>query len=317
MRRLTSLGFILLLLTTLTVPVYAQSAEDDEALSDTESKVDSILQDTTGDEADATESTSDSDSTPSDTPTGILGDSSDKGFTGTYSDEDPESPAYKEKKLFGDDEAPDEEDEEGGDVVDNATHVLKMEFDTRVVITDTRSAYSYLEINYTTKMEQEIQVGNRRFRTRGKANIMTDIVGTLAGNELFTCELDIKISDADVDMMVRHSEVEESEELDASSSLAVQLKFNKQDLLEDWFSNCLGVDGSQFNTKGEQEKYLFTALEAIDPSLSGILVEEYDPLVESTVDLETPPILIEDLDSYEEILIEGNGEIVIEPLGGE
>lgn len=317
MRRMTRLGFILLLLTVLTTPVYAQSADDEDVVDDTTSKVDSILQDPTDDEADNTEASSDNAGVTDNSPSGVLGESTDKGFTGTYSEDDPDSPAYKEKQLFGDDEAPNEEDEGGGDIVDNATHILKMEFDTRVVITDTRSAFSYLEINYTTKMEQDIQVGNRRFRTRGKTNIMTDIVGTLAGNELFTCELDIKISDADVDIMVRHSEVEESEEMDASSNLAVQLKFNKQDLLEDWFSNCLGVDGSQFNTKGEQEKYLFTALEAIDPSLSGILVEEYDPLLQSSVDLETPPILIEDLDSYEEILIEGNGEIVIEPLGGE
>lgn len=311
------LSIALLLLATLAEPASAQWREMDDDTGDGLT-VDTVFDDGSDtSDTSATQTPTKISDTPADTDDTNSASEIPKNFTGTFSDEDPDSDAFKEKNLFGDDEADEEEEEEDTGTIEGATHLLKMEFNSQVVVTDTKTNNSYIEINYSTKIDQEIQIKDRRFRVKGKAGITTDIVGTLAGNELFTCTLDIQVSDANVDIMTRHTETEETDEESAISKLALQLKFKQDDLMEDWFSNCLAMDGSMLNTKGDKEKYLFTTLKAISPDLEGIIVEDYDPEEVSRIDLITEPIIIEDLDSFEEVLVQGDGDITIEPLGEE
>src|SRR3989339_969896 len=84
-------------------------------------------------------------------------------FTGTFAEDDPDSEVYQEHQIFGEDEAEDEE-EEGEAVDEGPTHLLKLEFESQVVVSDALAATPFLEISYTLKLEQEIEVVNRRFR---------------------------------------------------------------------------------------------------------------------------------------------------------
>jgi hypothetical protein len=239
-------------------------------------------------------------------------------LTGTLADDDTDSDVYKENQIFGDDEA---EDEDSEDVLsEGATHLLKFDFESQVVVTDIATGTPFLEILYTLKLEEEIEVVEKRFRSTGTVEIVTDIVGILAGNELFNCKLDIQMDNVEADIMTRYtytpeSESEEDDEIvEEESKLALQIKFNKDSLLEDWFSNCLGTDGSLFNTRGDKEKYLLTTLESATPELTGVLVEYYDKEEEVTLDIVADPVIIEDEETHEEYLLQGNGTLVIEPL---
>ncbi len=143
---------------------------------------------------------------------------------------------------------------------------------------------------------------------------MTDIVGTLAGNDLFSCKLEVEINDVDVDVSTRRIvTLNEFDEI-ATSQLALQLKFTKSDLLEDWYSNCTAFDGSKLNTKGEQEKYLYQTLEAAQPSLEGLLIEDFDPTETSSLTLSTEEIIVDDVYGDEEFLLTGSGTVTVEPI---
>lgn len=283
----------------LTPVAHAQSSDD------TESKVDTILQDS---------STDDQANQPNDEISDEKESSSSKTngeLTGTLADDDPDSSAFNEKKVFGDDEAGDDESDSA---VAGATHLLRMEFASQVVILDKKIDTAIIEIHYITKIEQEIEVKDKRFRTRGRADVATDIVGNLAGNELFTCKLDIQLEKTPVDIMTRYNNTTETEDEPAKSELAVQIKFKKSDFFEDWFSNCIGVDGSVFNTKGDKEKYLSTTLESISPSLDAMLFEDYNPDDTVSLDISTDPIILDDLDAFEEVTLQGSGSVAIEPM---
>ena len=303
MKRTTSFTIVLLLLTAVSfTKAYAQSDET----SNSSSKVDTLLSDIYSSDSSADSNTenndSSSDSKSSDTSKfgkkkDIQDLLNDKGFTGTLDPDDPDSDAYKEKQVFGDDEAVDDEDE-----TDNsgATHTLKFDYSLQVVVTDTKKDVSNLEIDYNVKFEQPVEIKDKRYRTKGHAEVTTDIIGVLAGNELFTCKLDIQFDKTPVDIMTRYNHTEETETTPETSELAVQLKFKKADFMEDWLSNCTGVDGSELNTKGEKEKYLLVSLESISPSLDALLFKDYDPTDNASLDLLSEPILLDDSDISEQ-----------------
>ncbi|MFH1357337.1 MAG: hypothetical protein ABII18_09430 [bacterium] len=237
-------------------------------------------------------------------------------LTGTLADDDPDSDVYKENQLFGSEEAGDEDYEDIP--TEGATHLLKFDFESQVVVTDINTGAPFLEIVYTLKLEEEIEVVEKRFRSTGTAEIMTDIVGFLAGNELFSCKLDIQMENVEADIMTRYTYIPASEEedeiIEEESKLAVQIKFNKDSLLEDWFSSCLGTDGSLFNTRGDKEKYLLTTLESSTPELTGVVVEDYNKDEDITLDIIAEPTIIEDEETHEEYLLQGSGVLTIEPL---
>lgn len=283
MRRLSALLIFIIFCTlpTLVVPGpgFAQESETEEAWQETGQETESII--------------------PED-------------FTGTFADDDPESDVFEETQLFGEDEAAPGEKAEEVPEEDLPTHLLRFEFESLIVITDSRTENPYMEIRYFTKIEQEIQVKNKRYRTKGTAEIMTDIIGNLAGNELFACKLDIQMANSEVDIMTRYNIIPETEEEPEKSELALQIKFNRENLLEDWFSNCTAVDGSIFNTVGEKEKYLFMTIESVTPALSSIVIENYDTDLRSTLDVFADSIQIDD--DFDDILLEGTGTIDVDPL---
>jgi len=244
-------------------------------------------------------------------------------FSGTFDEEDEESEAAKEAEIFGSemldlepseegDEEADEEDlaDEFEDEVQN--HLLKFTYEGQVIITDTLTDISYLEITYQINLEQEVQILNRRFRAEGESEIITSVVGELAGNELFTCELEVQIPNSKVSLLLRHQETPETEEEDASSILAGQIKV--ANLKEDWLANCKGNDGSIFNTRGDQEEYFKMLIDSTTPELKGFVIEDYDREVEASVDITTDPFIIEDIDAFEEFLLQGSGLVTIEPI---
>lgn len=273
----------------------------------------------------------------------------DEDFTGTLSDEDPDSEVYKENELFGSEEETDEslesDDSEesnnrprrprrprpSGTVNDgeesddpnaeveeeedlDATHLLTFEFNSQVLMTNTQTEQTFLEINYTTRIEKEIQIKKSRYRTTGKATIVNEVIGDLAGNELFGCKLRIETDDIRADIMSRFNQRDETEEEEAISELALQIKFKKSAMLENWFSDCTGTDGSLFNTAGDKEKYLYMTLEAITPELTGFTIPDYIRSDEGVIELVAEPFIIEYPDSSEIYTLQGNGQVTIVPL---
>lgn len=240
-----------------------------------------------------------------------------EGFTGTYSDEDPDSEAFKEKQLFGEEEEADPEDEDN--TFDNQgegpTHSLKFEFDGQLAATNIITEVTYLEINYQIKIEQEVEVKNARFRSKAQATILTEVVGDYAANELFSCVLDIQFGkETPVESMIRYRTTPATEEEDAKAELAVKFNMKKSDFMEDWFSNCTGVDGSIFNTQGDKEKYLYLILENVLPELSGFLMENFEYEGTNTTDHQAEAFIIEDPDAYIDYTLTGSGTTVVEPL---
>jgi hypothetical protein len=230
-------------------------------------------------------------------------DAEDSGFTGTYSDEDEEN----ENSIFGDDEAMDEDEDA------YPTHLISLNLNGQVVVTDYETDTAYLEINYSAKLEQEIEIKESRYRTKGTIEFTTEVIGDLSGNELYTCKLDIALDNAEAEIMTRYSIIPETEEEDAFYQLALQVKFKKAPE-EDWFSDCLAVDGSVMKTQGDPEKYFHAIWENLTPEMNGILIEDYDIEDAASIDLETEQFYIDDEDLGAEFSISGSGELEVEPL---
>lgn len=235
----------------------------------------------------------------------------DENFTGTLApEEDPDHPDYeklqKEKEMFGEEKEKDEELLEG-----LPNYLLKFSFEGHVIFYDKTTGSPYLEIVYLTTLEQEILLVNKRYRVQGKANFDTDIVGDYAGNDLFTCKLEINIQSYDVEIMARERAVPDPDDKEIlNHQVALQLKFQK-DYQEEWYSNCTSIDGSLFNTKGNPEKYNIMILEEAIPSLNAMLVEEFSPGDDAEISVETELLEIEDPD-LDLFTISGRGTVTLE-----
>ena len=238
----------------------------------------------------------------------------DETFTGTLAaEEDPDHPDYeklqKEKEMFG--EEKEEEEEEPLEGLPN--YLLKFSFEGHVIFYDKITGSPYLEIVYLTTLEQEILLVNKRYRVEGQANFDTDVIGDYAGNDLFTCKLEINIQSYDVEIMARERAIPDPDDKELlNHQVALQLKFQKG-YQEDWYSNCTSIDGSLFNTKGNPEKYNIMILEEATPSLNAVLIEEFSPGDDAEISIETELLEIEDPD-LDFFTIAGRGTVTLEAL---
>lgn len=251
------------------------------------------------------------------------GDELPDDFTGTLDEEEDEDNSEFQRKqierdAFGDDRkrrrGADEDQEDLPPEDDAPAYVLKFNFDSQVVFADKKTGTSYMEINYNTKIEQEVALVHKRWRSKGEATFTSDISGNLAGNDLFTCKLDITIDSYPVNIMTRLKTVPETDEEPETEQVAVQIIL-KDTYKEDWFSNCTGVDGSIFNTKGNPEKYNLTILDNINPSLNGIVIEDFDSSRGAEVELLTEAMDVDDEDMDEVITLTGSGTLSIDYVG--
>jgi hypothetical protein len=236
---------------------------------------------------------------------------SPEDFLEIQTDDDSNKPTPQNDNA--EDEMGDEEETEPSTFGSN-THDLTFEYDARVVVTNTTTGIAFLEIDYTVKLEEPIEVSERRKQTTGKASIMTNVVGVLGSNDLFTCELDVDISDADVTIGAKQVITYNEYNDPTDSQLTLQLNFSKSDLLEDWFSYCSAVDGSRLNTQGDQEKYLYEILKATQPSLDGLIIDDFDPSTNSFLNIFTEEIIQDDIYGDEEFSLTGSGRIDVEPI---
>lgn len=233
----------------------------------------------------------------------------DGDFTGTLSDEDPDNAdLQQETELFGTDEAGEQASDEPF-----PTHLLSVNFEGHVVISDRETTVAYLEIFYNIKIEQEVEVKSIRSRATSPVEITTSIVGSLAGNDLFSCGLDVGgLSNAEAESMIVYTIIPETEESLEQANLAVQVKFTKK-LEEDWFADCLS---GEFNmkTQGDTEEFLYKIWEGVEPDPKIIAIEDYDIYGTSEIELYSPPLIIDDEDTGDEFEVSGQGELIIEPL---
>lgn len=295
------LSILVLLTFLISMPSGPSLAQDEEALPGDETARDDYEEESGEDE---------------------YGDELPEDFTGTLDDEeDEENPEFQRKKAerdaFGDRAADRQRGREDQDLPpedDAPAYVLKFNFDSQVVFSDKKTGTSYMEINYNTKIEQEIALVHKRWRSKGEATFTSDISGNLAGNDLFTCKLDITIDSYPVNIMTRLKTVPETDEDPETDQVAVQIVL-KNTYKESWFSNCTGVDGSIFNTQGSPEKYNLTILDNISPNLNGIVIEDFDSSRGAEVELLTEAIDLDDEDMDEVITLTGSGTLSIDYVG--
>lgn len=264
------------------------------------------------------------------------------GFTGTYAnDEDPEDPGYQDKieeeALFGEDDSREDGDEaeyeddrqadpdalresdqdpygENEVPEDEPNYLLKFDFESSATFLDKLTGEPYMEINYHTTIEKEVTLAKKRFRTKGRADFETEIIGNYAGNELFTCKLEIDIKSAPVQLMTIMRDITTPEDDIPLFEAALQLKFEKG-YKEDWYSNCTGLDGSLFNTRGDPEKYNLMILEDTTPPLKTILFEDFIPGDNNEIEVIMEPLEVEDPDA-DTMLLTGKGTLLLEVLIG-
>jgi hypothetical protein len=95
---------------------------------------------------------------------------------------------------------------------------------------------------------------------KGNAKVATDISGFLAKSSAFECLLKISIADVPYEIMFKKTSDDEAD---------INISFKDQ-ILENWESLCTFVDasGAKFNTRGAPERWIGTALEKANPSLS-------------------------------------------------
>ncbi|MBI2092165.1 MAG: hypothetical protein HYY43_02700 [Deltaproteobacteria bacterium] len=138
---------------------------------------------------------------------------------------------------------------------------------------------------------------------KGNAKVATDISGFLAKSSAFECLLKISIADVPYEIMFKKTSEDEAD---------INVSFKDQ-ILEDWESLCTFLDasGAKFNTRGAPERWIGTALEKANPSLSK-LSAPIDPKKTTTQKFTISQYTIQDegLGSAE---ISGTGVVTIEP----
>jgi hypothetical protein len=240
-------------------------------------------------------------------------DNGDKGFTGTYSEDDPDNEElYKEKQIFGPDEADDEE--EPSEEESDAPYLLKFEMTGRLVVTSKLTGESTLEIDYHTVLEKEVDVTKKRTRLKGKAETTVETLGNFVSNNLVTCLPEVSIEPTTLSIMTKLNHFAETDTESERIEMALQIK-PEEKIAENWFSNCLGVDQSVFNTSGPPEYHLNTILGSTDPSLTGIVFADFDPYGEASVDLSVETTEVDDIELEEIYTYYGEGKITVEYQG--
>ena len=241
----------------------------------------------------------------------------DVPFTGTLADDDPAN-SLENPDLFGNGETPPDGEEPGQEAI--ATHLLKFDFTGRVRFINQGedgkpvSEEPYMEIEYNTRFDQVVTLSEGRLSFKTKAEYDINNWGSLARNEFFDCRLDISMQEMPVEITTRINKTP-AEEKDAEPILSLALKIDfSQDSREDWFSFCTDTSGATLNTEGEPEEYNLKVLRAIEPSLKGLVVDDFDRFDTTKIDLMVPQSLIDDKEIANDITYSGKGSISLEPL---
>lgn len=244
-------------------------------------------------------------------------------YTGTLDANDEENQDLKRQdELFGDSDDTDAEDEDLPEV----SHLLSFEFTSLFQFSKQEQntvgvGPPFLEIEYAVRFETPIMLDKRRRTVELETEYDVEHWGSLEQNEFFDCRLNIEIPQVPVKVTSKlnppqiddlEAEEDGTDKEDLPPSCAFMVKFNKT-IKEDWFSFCTDISGATLNTQGEQEEYMVKALKAIEPDLSGLVIDSCELSEEQQIDLTIPQEIIDDLDLAVDIVLSGSGSIKIEP----
>lgn len=239
----------------------------------------------------------------------------------------------EDEKLFGTDNEDESQPTDGildGLDAQNETHKLKFDFISRVQFIDkykdlkiqgakntglkAPTGEPYMEVEYHTQFEANIVLGKTRSIEKVDADFDSQHWGSLARNEYFDCRLDITIPQIPVELTTKIIEViPEGEAEPTSQQLAIKVDFGTG-LKEDWFSLCTDISGDTLNTKGDTQEYNLQSLKMVEPVLSALLVEDYDPTAKTKIDLSIPSKVVPDDEIQNDITFSGEGSVTIDPL---
>ncbi len=248
-----------------------------------------------------------------DTDTNLAKEDSEPSNDASQDKSDDKQPLDAENQA--DLESSDEETLEGDGF---PTHALKVDITGHVLFTDMTTRESYLEVVYQAKVEQDVIIGNSKQRVSDvNVEILTDVIGTLGGNDIYSCKLNVEFSNPSLGIVTQNFQPEDNdknEPSDLESYLNIELDLDKKSFLEDWYSNCTYIDGLEFNTKGDKENYFYTLLQNVSPLLESLRIDNFDPTIEQSVPLEVLIEPYEDFDLNNELLFSGTGQITLSPL---
>jgi len=207
------------------------------------------------------------------------------------------------------------------------THTVLLDLVFTILVKNTLTYTEDLEINYHAKMETDVNLSARSHKNEGVLETTVDVYGLLSGadNELYDCVLEIEVPNQKVEITTRYvdpsqtlnnvglskldtnndGEVQEEEEIDQTPQLSIRTKIDTKSIAEDYYANCNATDGteSKMRTKGPTENYLGLVLETLQPDiLTGTQVDYYID-EDDTIYLTGEPLLVEDLDLFEQYYI--------------
>ncbi len=197
---------------------------------------------------------------------------------------------------------------------ENGTHTLKFEFTSVVTFQNPGDPSPYIEIHYNNSFETTVRFGKRTQAMGVSADIETQNWGSLAQNEFFECRLNIALQDVSVNVETRMNEEASEDDPENPVRQGVIKILYSDTMAEDWFSYCTDIGGATLNTLGAPEHYNNEILKMIQPSLSAIVIDNFDPTTEQKVELNVEPTLVEDKEISNTILLSGSGMLTITPL---
>ncbi len=215
------------------------------------------------------------------------------------------------ENLFGTDELPELE-------AGLPTHNVRLEFNSTVSFTNPDEPSPYLEIMYSTLVETPVEL-NQQTRTMDlAATIDVQTHGSLAQNEFFECRLNIAFEQAKVTFTTKlnseGSKLNDSGEEQAKTFQAVFRTSFDDSMAEDWFSYCTDISGATLNTVGAPENYNLQVLKMVEPDLKALVLDNFDPSVESRIPLIVPSQTVDDVELNNKVTLQGEGLFAIEPI---
>lgn len=227
-------------------------------------------------------------------------------------------PQESETTEDGDSEdLPPEEDEEEVE----GSHILTFTLNARFQFIDLDLApgedketkTSYMENEYSVNFETLIDLDKKRDTTSLQAEYEIDNWGDFS-TEYFDCRLEIAIESLPVTVTTKMADQvdEETDEI-LSQELTLKIDFGAE-IQEEWSGFCLALTGDQLNSQGDSENYLYQATQSTDPPLSQIVLDDFQFNDSSEVLLAIPPIIFTDNELNNDVLMEGEIKIELDPL---
>lgn len=238
----------------------------------------------------------------------------DEAEENSFFDDDSADQEPKSETL--DDES--EDDDSDFDTEQQSTtanYTLELQAESQITFSQILTGESYMSVKYTTTIKENIDLTQKNALVRGQATIETEVTGLYAKSQFYTCSLDVEVEPSDIEIKSKTKSTLDPETDETKTQVTLQIHFDKS-YHENWYSQCQGTDNSSLNTiaKDAPENYNLQILDLLEPTLKGLIIEEFNMNESVSFDLEMDSFESEDYDTGESLFYEGSASITLTPL---